>query len=134
MKPAAVFPELLKACPSFERVWEVCDDEDRALPCSRLGDFAHHLLEMKKEGREDVFIAAGAFIERMHLEGDANVRGLATIGLLEGIQKVWGNPGEEDQAFRPYLGDESVRWWDSLAKFWSKEIPFVGSDLDEANH
>ncbi len=134
MKTVDVLPELLKVCPSFGLVWEACDEEDRALSYSRLGDFARHLLEMKREGREDVLIAAGSFIERMHLEGDANVRELATIGMLEGIQNVWGVSAEEVQAFRPFLGEESVRWWDSLGKFWNQEIPFVGSDLDMPNH
>jgi hypothetical protein len=133
VKKEDVIPGLLRNCPSFEDVWNQCDDEERELLYSRFGDLARHLLEKKREGRDDVLATAGIFIERMHVEGDAYVRELATIGALEGIQNVWGHAGEDEQAFRPYLGAESVRWWDSLSKFWRGEIPLVGSDLGEAN-
>lgn len=124
MQAADVLPELLKACPSF-----VPDDGE--LLYVALGEFAHHLLAMKRERREDVVRAAAAFIERMHVEGDADVREAATLGVLEAIQNVWAHAGEDPEGFRVYLHKESTRWWDSLKQFWDGKISAVGADLEQ---
>jgi hypothetical protein len=68
-------------------------------------------------------------IERLHVEGDPYVREAATIGLLEGIQNVWGNNGVDPELFFPFLLPESVRWWKSLNKFWNGESKHVGEGL-----
>ncbi len=133
MKKDEVMPELLKACPSFALDWQRLQDTGNSeLLYIVLGDFARHLLLVKKEGREEVLRAAGAFIERMHREGDDYVREAATVGALEGIQNVWGNSGEDPEAFSSFLGSESKRWWSSLHRFWEGKIPHVGADLKEA--
>jgi hypothetical protein len=117
-----VLPELLQVCSSFV-------PDDRELLYVVLGDFARHLLAMKKDGREDVLRAAASFIERMHVEGEDYVREAATIGALEGIQNVWENLGADPEEFRIFLGGESKRWWDSLNQFWEGKISHVGADL-----
>ena len=129
MKKEDIIPELLRACPSFAPIWHALDSEERELLYPRLGDFARHLLVLKREGREEALRAAAKFIERMHVEGDDYVREAATIGVLEGIQNTWGHAGEEADAFKAYLGDESRRWWDSLIRFWEGNIPYVGADI-----
>jgi hypothetical protein len=131
MKKEQVMPELLEVCPSFASTWKALDEDERDLLYPRLGDFARHLLAMKREGREDVLRAAGDFIERMHVEGDDYVREACTIGALEGIQNVWAHAGEDADAFRAYLGDESLRWWQSLHQFWEGKIPYVGADIQK---
>ena len=108
-------PLLLEACPSFRPVWEYdLDDDDRELAYICLGCFAGHLLELHRQGRRDEFGAVAEVVEKLHVDGDHYVREAATIGLLEGIQNVWGNCGVDPEEFRPFLLPESAKWWDQL--------------------
>lgn len=125
-----VVPLLLEACPSFRPVWEehLHDDGEEILYVA-LGDFARYLLELFQAGKTEAFPAVAQAIERLHLEGDSYVREAATIGLLEGIQNVWGNNNVDPEFFLSFLLPESVRRWKSLNKFWSGESKQVGEGL-----
>lgn len=115
---------LTKAFPDF-----VPDNEDIGLPYVVLGDFARFLLRLQESKDDQWLEEAVQLVERLHVEGDSYVREAATIGLLEGIQNTWGHAGTDPEMFGRRLLPESRRWWDSLNKFWQKEIPYVGADL-----
>lgn len=68
-------------------------------------------------------------IERLHVEGDKIVQEAATIGLLEGIQNVWGNSKLDPEQFATYLLPESRKWWEQLKLFWAGKIPYVGATI-----
>jgi hypothetical protein len=55
----------------------------------------------------------------------------ATIGLLEGIQNAWQNSGVNPEKLVSYFLPESLCWWDSLARFWNKEIRYLGVDIKQ---
>jgi hypothetical protein len=122
-----VIPLLLEACPSFKKHWEKFDDKD--LLYVALGEFARHLLQLQLLGQIETFKAVGIMIEHLHLEGDSYVQEAATIGLLEGIQNVWGNNKVESDLFKPYLLPTSRKWWDELNSFWQGERRYVGEGL-----
>jgi hypothetical protein len=125
-----VIPLLLEVCTSFqERYDEHLKDNDGELLYVALGSFAQHLLDLHQQHQTQCFPAIGRVIERLHIEGDHYVRQAATIGLLEGIQNVWGNQQVDPDLFLPYLLPESVRWWRSLDSFWSGKSKFVGEGL-----
>lgn len=59
---------------------------------------------------------------------DHKVSELAVIGILEGIQtRICQKPYYEE--FSKILTTETRLCWNSLNKFWNKEIPYVGSDV-----
>jgi hypothetical protein len=125
-----MIPLLVEACPSFRVVLEEhrrCNDED--IPYLILGDFARHLLQLHREGRNEVFGAVMQVIERLHVEGDHYVREAATIGLLEAILNIWDHEGVNPTLFARYLLPVSAKWWQSLNDFWSGKIRFVGDGL-----
>lgn len=125
---------ILDACPGFKPVYAaLCADGDADLTYIVLGRFACHLVELHQTGSEAEISNVAPLIERMHTEGDEYVRVAATIGLLEGIQNHPGASELDLLHFRSILGPESKRWWDSINKFWQKEIPFVGADLQPEN-
>ena len=125
-----VIPLLLEVCPSFQTDYdEHLKDNDGELLYVALGGFAHHLLNLYQQKKIQNFLAVGHVIERLHIEGDDYVRQAATIGLLEGIQNVWGNNHVDPNLFLPYLLPESIRWWNSLNSFWSGKSKFVGEGL-----
>jgi len=104
-----MLPILIEACPSFQSTEE--------LHYVALGDFAQHLFELYQRKQTQSFSAIGEAIERLHVEGDHYVREAATIGLLEGIQNVWGNQDVDPELFTPYLLPESLKCWDKLNAF-----------------
>ena len=120
---------ILEACPSFQEIWDISDDQD--LPYVVMGDLADHLLSLYREGKTDEFKPLCETIERFHIEGDSYVRELATIGILEAIQNVWGHTEIDPEKFYRFLLPESRKWWKELNDFWSRKIPHVGAGLND---
>jgi hypothetical protein len=121
-----IIPLLLEACPSFQATWEEhlrqCDGP---ILYVALGDFARHLVELYQRHQTEAFPAVARIIERLHVEGDAEVREAATIGLLEGIQNSWSD-SVDPELFLPYLLPESARWWRNLNNFWTGKSKSLG--------
>lgn len=120
--PAEVFPLLVRACPSFLPLWDAHLREwgHHTLYLAG-GDFAVHLLALQREGATHSFAAIAVVIERLLTRGDPEVRTLATLGVLEAIQNVWGNAGVDPEQFAPLLGPEGAAEWRALNAFWSGE-------------
>lgn len=122
-----IVPILLEACPSFERNWlEHVEDYGSDLIYPALGSFARHLLSLHLGGQVDCFAAVGDAIERLLVVGSPFTKEATTIGLLEGIQNVWGNSGVDPALFLPYLHDEALKQWQSVDDYWQGKIPYVG--------
>jgi hypothetical protein len=117
---------LVHACPTFatardEHIAEFGND----VLYVAAGEFANHLLVLQLEGTTSCFSQVGATIEQMYTAGTPEVKELATIGVLEGIQNVWGNNGANPELFLVHLGTEGRSWWQGLNNFWSGKAPFV---------
>lgn len=125
-----VIPLLTEACPSFQ---DVVDQHRRDygddLLYVELGCFASHLLALTKQGGTALSAEIWRVVERLHVEGDHDVREAATIGLLEGVQNVWANNGADPEQFGRNLLPESRKWWDELNDFWQGERHYVGEGL-----
>ena len=115
---------LIEASPSYR-----LPEENQELLYVMLGNFADHLLKLYKEGHAEELSAVARVIERLHIEGDHEVREAATIGLLEGIQNGWSHSDTDPELFVPYLLPVSAKWWRSLNDFWSGKSKFVGEGL-----
>lgn len=112
-----VMQNILGACPSFKQDWEASDNHE--LLYVVMGDLARHLLELQRSGQTKELKALAETIESMHLEGTDDVKTLATIGLLEGIQNIWRNNDCDPEIFAGYLLPESRKCWDNLNAFWN---------------
>lgn len=116
----------LDACPSFGPSFaESSSEQGEDLLYIHAGEFARHLLLLHRAQRREEFPAVAAFIERLHTEGDHYTREFATIGVLEGIQNVWGHSDVAPDEFLPFLRPISSASWRSLNQFWAGEIPLV---------
>jgi len=124
---------LLEACPSFQKEWDAHREEygEEVLYYVALGDFARHLLDLHQKREVETFPAVARVIEQLHIEGDSYVGESATIGLLEGIQNVWGNNHVDPELFFPFLLPVSGKWWRSLNDFWNGKSKFVGEGLTQ---
>jgi hypothetical protein len=82
---------------------------------------ARHLIGMVERREVGDLPALFAAVERLQVEGDHYLREAATVGLLEGLQNLNLHPnGTAPDEFRPYLGEQSARWWDKLNQFWQQ--------------
>jgi hypothetical protein len=115
---------LLQACPSFAPEWlafqrEWQDDASNMPLYLALADFARHLIGLVERGETACLPAVFVAVERLHTEGDSYVQEAGTVGLLESLQNLNLHAhGTNPEEFRPYLGPESLRWWEKLYRFW----------------
>jgi hypothetical protein len=58
------------------------------------------------------------FIERLLREGDEDVRGITTVGILEVLQIRATHHSYGSAAFVPFLGPESQLAWRWIEKVW----------------
>ncbi|MGI8855887.1 MAG: DUF7674 family protein [Thermomicrobiales bacterium] len=115
-----VIPLLLAACPEFYSRWEkhlaYWGDDERG-PYTDIAQFAHFLVEGVRNNQTDCFISAFQSLERLIVEGDEEVRGVLTIGLLEDVQNIASHSGGYD-IFLPWLGPETRRAWVEIERMW----------------
>ena len=125
-----VMPLLLEAVPSFSEQWSenegdpmFFDEETGArLHYIDVAWFAPHIVGLQRSGATVELTRLFEVIERLHTDGDEYVKGLATVGYLEGIQTACSHTDDvRQEEFEPYLGPETQRWWRGLNAFWSGE-------------
>lgn len=122
---------LVDACPSFEDHWKQhVEAYGNDVLYVAAGTLAAHLLERFQAGDTEEFSAIGTAIEKLHTEGTPWVREFATVGVLEGIQNVWGRSTTSSEAFAAFLGPKSQSWWRALNKFWSGGVSNVAAEAN----
>jgi hypothetical protein len=84
-----------------------------------LGDFARHLFELERQNKIEDLERIFELIERFNFEGDDNVQNAVVVGLLENLKM---SPISNGEVFVKYLGNESLKWWSEIGKFWKSEI------------
>ena len=121
---AEMMEPMLSACPSFRSTWDefVAEwkDREQGLPYYLvLSDLVRHLVAMLERRDTAQFDAIFDVVERWHTEGDPYVRAAATIGLLEDLQNTNFYTIASPTDFKPYLREQSTRWWDKVERFWA---------------
>lgn len=115
-------PALLSACPKAKARWDEHLEQWRGEPRGHFNDmavFAHHIVESYFE-HDDRREMRPFFdlLNHMLLYGDAQVRELATIGLIEDIQNIAsGRPGRW-QVFEPWLHPATRQAWQQIEEMW----------------
>ena len=121
MTSADVVPALLDVCPSAEPLWKAHLSEWKdEFPGSFLNVsvFAQHIVRSYREGRTEEFSDFFLVVERMIQEGDADVVGLATVGILEDLQVLSSHEQFGSAPFVPWLLPESLREWVTIERQW----------------
>lgn len=111
---------LVVSCPSFREGWNTHLAEwGNDFLYIAAGNFAQHLLAMQQQGEVSSFPTIAQSIERLRKEGTPWVKEFAVIGVLEGIQNVWGNSGTDPEEFGGHLMPDSRVCWERLNAFWA---------------
>src|SRR5262245_39688685 len=122
MKVADVVPAFLAVCPRIGPAWEnhlaFWDGEAERGHYNDVGVVAHHLVDSFQSGDISEFPAVFALLERCLVEGDEQVKELATIGVIEDIQNIASHRSFGPWVFYDWLGPESRAAWDELWVFW----------------
>lgn len=100
-------------------------DDAGELPYLDASAVAVHVVGLVRAGRTDELGPFFAAVERLLLDGDDDVRNLATVGYLESLQNHAGHAGLDSALFVPLLGPQGARWWRGLNAFWSGEAAAV---------
>jgi hypothetical protein len=121
-----VAPLLVGACPSFEKseewadFWSDYGDEPDLLSYLLVSAFVRHLINLKVAGNTSEFESVFTLVEDLHVHGDAYVRELATVGILEDLQNTnLHRDGTSPEDFVAYLRPISRWWWEELYLFWA---------------
>lgn len=124
-----MFDLLLEADPSFGPRWEAFLSEWRDEPDPplylALSSLANHMADHLKAGRTSPLDRTFEVVERWHVEGDAYVSEVATVGLLESLQGIGTGAfkrmilgGTRSADFEQWMRPETLRWWNKLDRFW----------------
>ena len=92
--------------------------------------FAIHLIDLEATGRREELPAVFDLLEAMHIDGDAYVSNLATVGFLEDLAN--GNLYSDHYPLQPevflqYLQPHSKWWWEEVELFWAGRAMPLGS-------
>jgi hypothetical protein len=121
MIAAEVVPALLLACPSAERSWlehrAWWDDEEPGRFLD-VAVFSRHIVHSYRESNTVEFASFFAVVEKMIAEGEPEVVGLATVGILECIQANASHQPFGGAPFVPWLLPQSREAWADLEAQW----------------
>lgn len=112
---------LLDACPVAGAAWRrnrSRPDVEEAGIYDDLAVFARHLAESVVVGDASELPAFFVVLERMVTEGTCEVKKLATIGLIEDLQRMTSGAPAAARMLEWWLGPESRRRWDAVATMW----------------
>ena len=115
-----VMPLLLDSCPGFRPAWQehlAWWKGEEAGSYNDAAEFARYLVESYERAETDEFPAAFATLEKILNEGDEDARGVATVGIIEGIQTVASHSCGAN-VFIPWLGETSRVAWSQIEKLW----------------
>lgn len=118
---------IISECPDYESRFLLFKDKE--LDYIVAMDFADYMVELYKAQREKEFICAIRIVHTLVMHSDHKVSELGVIGVLEDLQSIIMRKKINETEFVKRLTYETRLYWDSLNKFWNKEIPRVGSDV-----
>ena len=117
------FDLLLKICPDAHEAWQEhqLEWQDEEAPYLGMAVFARHIIDLWVRYETESFPEVFSVIERLIVEGDDEVRDLAIVGFLEGLQN-----NAPYGAFRPWLKPTSWAAWQELEELWAGEDSLMG--------
>jgi N-acetylglutamate synthase-like GNAT family acetyltransferase len=118
---------MIAECPDYESRFLLFDD--KGLLYSFANDFAHYIFELYRTQNDDAFRRAIRIVHTLVIHSDQKISELGIIGILEDLQNITLREKINEGELIKSLTHETRLYWDSLNKFWNKEIPCVGADV-----
>jgi len=112
---------LLDACPGFRLRWEEHVAYWNGEPAGvylDIAEFVHFLIDAFDNDDLATIDVAFILLEKFLVEGDADAKGIATVGIIETLQNAASWKPFGAKAFLPYLRPESRIAWDAIDRLW----------------
>jgi hypothetical protein len=117
-----ILPLLVEACPSYEPELrrfksDYVDDVEPFLYVA-FPQFTRCLSRVLAAGDVETVQRVFALVERLIVEGDAEVQEAAVVGIIRNLQNANLHEQTSPDDYLPYLMPESQRWWGKVKTFW----------------
>lgn len=116
-----VIPSMLETLPCFGERWNRHLARWNGKPAGAyndVGQFAHEIVRLHDQGATESLVAGLALVERLIVEGDAAVRRLAVVGVLEDVQTLASHRQGSYADLERHLGPASMSAWRHLEEVW----------------
>jgi len=91
-------------------------------PYSVLASLALHLVDLSDAGPFALFPAVFGALERWLARGDAAIRNVLIVGLIEDLQNISLNRGIALDSWEEWLGTRSRDAWDVVMGMWAGRV------------
>ncbi len=79
-----------------------------------MGELAHYVVEAYEQGNTTQYQELFSAVEHVLQKGDREIQNLIWVGLLEDIQNIASHCSFGPDAFRSWLGPQSLIAWDEV--------------------
>lgn len=122
----AVYRSIIEECPAYREQFLFLEKD---LYYQIAANFADFIVEAYVQNKKEILKSFVRLIHNLIGHEDDKVGEFAVIGVLEAIQGDLSRAPEKYLEFSKMLTSQTRLWWNSLDKFWNKEIPYVGFDI-----
>jgi hypothetical protein len=134
VEPPKLTAHFLRLCPEFQGKWDEHLTYWRGKQrgeYSDIAEFAHFVVDSYGLRATARFPQIFAEVERLLTQGDAKIKELVSIGLLEDIQTIASNRDFGSEVFVQWLGPTSRQAWYEIAKMWEGKQSLMDVLRDE---
>jgi hypothetical protein len=132
--PPRLAEHFLRMCPDFKATWDehlaYWRDQERG-DYIDIAEFARFLVDCYAHQKTERFPEIFGEVERLLTQGNAKVRELVSIGLLEDIQTIASHHDFGSEVFVHWLGPTSRQAWYEIAKMWEGKESLMDVVRDE---
>jgi len=122
IKKTEMMQVLIEACPNFSPAYDLFlaewKDEPEKPEYLAFVDFSRYLISLLEIGDTQLLNKAFEAIERLHIDGDPQVRESATIGIIESLQNSNLHTKTNPSQFVEFLHPISLEYWQKVEDFW----------------
>jgi hypothetical protein len=118
-----IVPLLLDACPGFRSAWKehvAHWNGQSAGIYNDLAEFVHYLIIAFENAEISTVKAAFAVLERLLVDGDAEIQKYAVLGFIETLQSAASHEPYAAGVFVPFLKPHSLREWNAIEHGWQE--------------
>src|SRR5690349_7973851 len=124
MNAEEIMQQFLDVCPSFRPLWEEYFAESYSGPDKErliyvdLGQLAYHLVQLALNRSLTEFPEVFSLAERLHVQGNEDVRNAVCLGLLESTQNSASHTNLDADCFVRHLGPDLRQCWIEVRRGW----------------
>jgi hypothetical protein len=116
-----MMPMILEKCPAFSSAWETYQESwgrDESGIYNDIAEFATFIVDAYERRDTEIVSAAFALLEEFLVNGDEEVRTVASVGFLEDVRNISSWRPFGSGPFVQCLGPQSKVAWAEIEETW----------------